>query len=243
MYGTSDKEGSTGLFVQIVTYKFGSKIEDVEDSKQISGIGETIRRGERYWSFFRPREKGVQQNGHAKAMEDTWLNWETSTHHAWRLRITWGADASSGRRHPKHTMKVRWRTNAISRKREKTNSARARRVQERKRKPLRQRLRRNDNRALALRGWVSKLRKVQAKARAQGSRHPKWQNSVTATAVNKSKKLGHQTRLHRHQVCLKWTRLGAPIRDSEKSRWKTARNVSTRWIGKISPIARLRSTS
>ena len=31
MYGTSDKEGSTGLFVQIMTYKFGSKIEDVED--------------------------------------------------------------------------------------------------------------------------------------------------------------------------------------------------------------------
>ena len=31
MYGTSDLEGSTGLFVQIMTYKFGSKIEDVED--------------------------------------------------------------------------------------------------------------------------------------------------------------------------------------------------------------------
>ena len=31
MYGTSDQEGSTGLFVQIMTYKFGSKIEDVED--------------------------------------------------------------------------------------------------------------------------------------------------------------------------------------------------------------------
>ena len=30
MYGTSDQEGSTGLFVQIMTYKFGSKIEDVE---------------------------------------------------------------------------------------------------------------------------------------------------------------------------------------------------------------------
>ena len=28
MYGTSDQEGSTGLFVQIMTYKFGSKIED-----------------------------------------------------------------------------------------------------------------------------------------------------------------------------------------------------------------------
>ena len=31
MYGTSDQEGSTGLFVQIMTYKFGSKIEEVED--------------------------------------------------------------------------------------------------------------------------------------------------------------------------------------------------------------------
>ena len=31
MYGTSDQEGSTGLFVQIMTYQFGSKIEDVED--------------------------------------------------------------------------------------------------------------------------------------------------------------------------------------------------------------------
>ena len=29
MYGTSDQESSTGLFVQIMTYKFGSKIEDV----------------------------------------------------------------------------------------------------------------------------------------------------------------------------------------------------------------------
>ena len=31
MYGTSDQEGNTGLFVQIMTYKLGSKIEDVED--------------------------------------------------------------------------------------------------------------------------------------------------------------------------------------------------------------------
>ena len=31
MYGTSDQESSTGLIVQIMTYKFGSKIEDVED--------------------------------------------------------------------------------------------------------------------------------------------------------------------------------------------------------------------
>ena len=41
---TSDQEGSTGLFVQIVIYKFGSKIADVErPSERISGTGETIR--------------------------------------------------------------------------------------------------------------------------------------------------------------------------------------------------------
>ena len=43
MYGTSDQEGSTGLFVQIMTSKFGFKIEDVEGpSERISGTGETI---------------------------------------------------------------------------------------------------------------------------------------------------------------------------------------------------------
>ena len=33
MYGTFDQEGNTGLFLQIMTYKFGSKIEDVEDRR------------------------------------------------------------------------------------------------------------------------------------------------------------------------------------------------------------------
>ena len=42
MYGTSDQEGSTGLFVQIMTYKFGSKIEDVED--RLNEFLELVRR-------------------------------------------------------------------------------------------------------------------------------------------------------------------------------------------------------
>ena len=41
--GTSDQEGSTGLFVQIMTYKFGSKIEDVEDR-----LNEFLELGRRY---------------------------------------------------------------------------------------------------------------------------------------------------------------------------------------------------
>ena len=42
MYGTSDQEGSTGLFVQIMTYKFGSKIVDVED--RLNEFLELVRR-------------------------------------------------------------------------------------------------------------------------------------------------------------------------------------------------------
>ena len=42
MYGTSDQEGSAGLFVQIMTYKFGSKIEDVED--RLNEFLELVRR-------------------------------------------------------------------------------------------------------------------------------------------------------------------------------------------------------
>ena len=42
MYGTFDQEGSTGLFVQIMTYKFGSKIEDVED--RLNEFLELVRR-------------------------------------------------------------------------------------------------------------------------------------------------------------------------------------------------------
>ena len=42
MHGTSDQEGSTGLFVQIMTYKFGSKIEDVED--RVKEFLELVRR-------------------------------------------------------------------------------------------------------------------------------------------------------------------------------------------------------
>ena len=51
-YGTSDQEGSTGPFVQIMMCKFGCRIEDVEDRlNEFPGAGETIRA--------RPSENGV----------------------------------------------------------------------------------------------------------------------------------------------------------------------------------------
>ena len=42
MYGSSDHEGSTGLFVQIMTYKFGSRLENVEDG--LNEFRELVRR-------------------------------------------------------------------------------------------------------------------------------------------------------------------------------------------------------
>ena len=49
-----------GTFVEIMTNKFGSKIEDVQDPfERIFGTGETIRWGDWYRSGSRPSEKGV----------------------------------------------------------------------------------------------------------------------------------------------------------------------------------------
>ena len=58
------------------------------------------------------------------------LNWETSTHYAWRLKITWGADASSRRLQPEtHTMMIRWKSmQSPGKGKAKKNLARARRV-------------------------------------------------------------------------------------------------------------------
>ena len=42
MYGTCDHWGSTGLFVQIMTYTFGTRIEDVED--RLNEFLELVRR-------------------------------------------------------------------------------------------------------------------------------------------------------------------------------------------------------
>ena len=70
MYGTSDQEGSTGLFVQIMTYKFGSKIKDVEDRlneflELVSGYDEAkgtdpvpdrVKKGVHYFDYARASE-------------------------------------------------------------------------------------------------------------------------------------------------------------------------------------------
>ena len=72
MYGTSDQEGSTGPFVQIMTYKLGSKIEDVED--RLNEFLELVRRyDEANGTDPVPDhvKKSVHHFEHARASEDT----------------------------------------------------------------------------------------------------------------------------------------------------------------------------
>ena len=72
MCGTSVQEGSTGFFVQIMTYKFGSKIEDVKD--RLNEFLELVRRyGEANGTDRVPDQvkKGVHHLEHACASEDT----------------------------------------------------------------------------------------------------------------------------------------------------------------------------
>ena len=66
------KKGSTGLFVQIRTYKFGSKIEDVED--RLNELLELVRRyDEANGTNPVPDQvkKGVHYLENARATEDT----------------------------------------------------------------------------------------------------------------------------------------------------------------------------
>ena len=168
MYGTSDQEGSTGLFVQVMTYKFGSKIEDVEDRlNEFLGTGETIRRGERYRSRSRPSEKGVHHLEHAWASEDSSSAERGQAGKLQRItRGDWGLLEEQTHFQDEFSRKhTRWRSDESGcrlpqRERQRRIRQGQEGWQERKREPLRQRLRWNDSRALALRGWVSKLRKI-----------------------------------------------------------------------------------
>ena len=93
MYGTSDQEGSTGVFMQIMTYKFGSKIEDVDD--RLNEFLELVRRYDEA-NGTDPVHDQVKNTciiSNTPEPLKTHLqlnvgNWETSTHFAWRLRIT-----------------------------------------------------------------------------------------------------------------------------------------------------------
>ena len=93
MYGTSDQEGSTGLLLQIMTYKFGSKIEDVEE--RLNEFLELVRRyGEANGTDPVPdqvKKACIISNTPEPLKTHLQLNvdkLETSTHYAWRLRIT-----------------------------------------------------------------------------------------------------------------------------------------------------------
>ena len=70
MYRTSDQDGSTGLFVQIMTYKFGSRIEDAEN--RLNELLELVRRyDEANGTDPVLEKKGVHYFEHARASEDT----------------------------------------------------------------------------------------------------------------------------------------------------------------------------
>ena len=93
MYGTSDQEGSTELFVKIMTYKFGSKIEDVED--RLNAFLELVRRhDEENGTDSVPdqvKKVCIISNTPEPLKTHLQLNvgkLETSTHYARRVKIT-----------------------------------------------------------------------------------------------------------------------------------------------------------
>ena len=128
-------------------------------------------------------------------------------HYAWRLRITYRADASSGRPQLEtHTMKIRWKSMPSPGK------ERQRKIwqgqegwQERKRKPLRQRLRGNDNRALALGECRNCGKHGQKAADCWYKQPPKPQGKGKGTGKSKSKVTQISESDSRKQVKETWT--------------------------------------
>ena len=269
MYGTSDQEGSTGLFVQIMTYKFGSKIEDVED--RLNEFLELVRR----YDEANGTDPVPDQVKKACIISNT--PELLKTHLQLNVGKLWNFNAlraatedylrsrrifkttSAGNTHDEDSMEV----DAVSRKgKGKEKSGKGKKGKEsHSSKGYGETTTEHsrfdgDCRNCGKYGhkasdcWYKQTTKSQVKARARESRNPRWQKSVRVTAVNKSMiGVQVQTRPHSSQIYLKWTRLDAQMKDSGYSRWKTARNVGTRWIQKISLVplrlrsGKLRSTS
>ena len=157
MYGTSDQEGSTGLFVQIMTHKFGCRIEDVEDrlnevlelvrrydeANGTDPVPDQVKKGVLYFEHARKThlQLNVGKLGNFNALR-------VATEDYLRSRRIFKT-TSAGNTHDEDSME----DDAVSRKRETQRKMRQGQEmwQQRKRKPLRQRLRRNDNRTLTIR--------------------------------------------------------------------------------------------
>ena len=156
MYGTSDQEGSTGLCVQIVTYKFGSKIEDVED--RLNEFLELVRRYDEANGtdpFPDQVEKAcIISNTPEPLKTHLQLN-VTKLGNFYALRVA-TEDYLRSRRIFKTTSASNthdsMEVDAVSRKGKGKEIRQGQEGwQERKRNPLRQRSRGNDNRALTIR--------------------------------------------------------------------------------------------
>ena len=218
MHGTSDQESSTGLIVQNMTYKFGSKIEDVED--RLNEFLELVTR----WEEANRTHPVPDQVKKACIISNTPEPLKThlqlsvaklGNFNALRVAIEdylrnrrIFKTTSAGNTHDDDSMEV----DAVSGKRKaKRNPAKTRRVARKEKKATqakvtgkRQKNTRDsrvsvetvesmDTKLLIV--CTSSRPNLQVKARVRESRSPKSQKSVKVTAVNKSKKPGHQTRL------------------------------------------------
>ena len=195
MYGTSDQESSTRLFVQIMTCKFGSKIEDVED--HLNEFLELVRRYDEangtdsvpdqvkmaciISNTPEPLKTHLQLNvaklGHFNALR-------VATEDYLRSRRIFKT-TSAGNTHDEDSMEV----DVIGKGKAKKNPAKARRVARKEKKATQAKVMGNDNRTLALRKvnvetvesmdtkllivGTSSRQNLKVNARARESRNPK----------------------------------------------------------------------
>ena len=223
MYGTSDQEGSTGLFVQILTYKFGSKIEDrlndflelrrYDEANGSDPVPDQVKKACIISNTPKPVKTHLQLN---VGKLGNFNELRVATEDYLRSRRIFKTTSASNT-HDEDSMEV----DAVSRKgKGKENLARARRVARKEKKATQakatEKRQQNthhskvnvetvesmDTKQLIV--GTSRRPNLKVKARARGSRNPRWQKSVRVTTVNKSMiGIQVQTRPHRSQIYLK----------------------------------------
>ena len=214
MYGTSDQAGSTGLFAQIMTYKFGSKIEDVEDL--LNEFLELVRRYDEANGTDPVPDQGkkacIISNTPEPLKTHLQLNVaKLGNFNAIRVATE---DYLRSRRIFKttlqpetHTMKIQWKSMQSPEKgKAKKNPARTRKVAKKATQAMVTGKRQQSTRASKVNVEIaertdtkqlivgtSRRPNLKVKARARESRNPKWQKSVKVTTEWMKKK--HVTKM------------------------------------------------
>ena len=196
MYGTSDQEGSTGLFVQILVRLnvFLELVRRYDEANGTDPFPDQVKKACIISNTPDPLKTHLQLNvgelGNFNAFR-------VATEDYLRSRRIFKT-TSAGNTHTRRRFNG---SQSPGKGKAKKNPARAKVTEKRQQNTHDSKVNVETVESVDTKQLIvgTSRRHLKVKARARESRNPRWQKSVKLTAVNKSMKLGHQTRRHNSQ--------------------------------------------